>query len=225
MSKLKITRICRICNAPFNPRNQNQTLCSWACRAKSKITLVTLLCRECGKKYTREPNQVKNGRKYFCSRECGFKHGKPFEKKFWAKIEKTESCWLWRGTLNNRGYGVTRFKDKSALAHRVSFEIHNKPIPKGMEVMHLCDTPPCVNPKHLKVGTHAENMADCVNKKRNPYGEKHFFAKLTEETVKEAIELRAKGFTYVELGKHFNISRHSISLAIRGQTWKHLTSL
>lgn len=190
--------------------------------ASHKITRIPLKCLECGKDFIRILWQVKQGRKYFCSRECGFKHGKPFEKKFWAKVEKTETCWLWRGTVSNKGYGETRFKSKFTLVHVVSYEIHNDPVPRGLEVMHTCDVRNCVNPNHLKLGTHAENIADCINKKRHCYGEKRANAKLTDETVKEAIELRAKGFTYVELSKHFNISRQTISRAVRGDTWKHL---
>lgn len=222
MASHKITRFCRVCGNQFNTYKKSQTLCSWDCRAKSKVTRITFICRECGNEFTREPNQAKSGRIYFCGRECSFKHGKPFEKKFWAKVSKTETCWLWLGTPNNKGYGATRFKGRRALAHRVSFEIHNYPIPKGLEVLHSCDTPACVNPAHLNLGTHRSNMTDCVQKDRQCRGERNGHAKFTDESVKEARRLRSTGATYLELEKHFNISRQTISRAVRGETWKHI---
>lgn len=223
MASPKITRICRICGSQFRPLTYRQRLCSQKCRVSTRIKQITLVCRECGKEYTREPNQVRSGRKYFCSRECSSQHGQPFEKKFWAKVEKTENCWLWRGTLSNKGYGVTRFNKRRMLAHRVSFEIHHFPIPKGLEVLHLCDTPACVNPEHLETGTHSANMADCARKKHNCFGERQGSAKLTDKKVREARHLRFQGFTYLEISKHFNVTRHAISCAIRGKTWKHVS--
>lgn len=222
MARLNITRRCRICGATFNPRKDSQTLCSHQCRAQSKTTRVTLLCRECGGEFTREPNQVRSGRKYFCSRECGFKHGKPFEKKFWNKIEKTDSCWLWHGTRGISGHGQVRHNGRPDLAHRVSYMIHKGPIPEGMVVRHKCDNPPCVNPYHLELGSAADNMRDKMIRNRQAKGESQGFAKFTNETVKEARRLRAEGWTYLQLEKHFGVSRQTISHACRGNTWKHV---
>lgn len=223
MASSKITRSCRICGTKFTARKSTQTLCSHACRAKSKITRVTLQCRECKGDFTREPNQIRGGRKYFCSRECSFKHGKPFEKKFWAKVQKTETCWLWTGTVNNKGYGETRYEGRFALSHRVSFIIHKGPIPEGMVVRHRCDNPPCLNPKHLELGTIAENTKDKIMKQRQAQGTTQGHAKFTEQTLREAKRLRSDGWTYLELERHFNISRQTISKAVRGETWRHVS--
>ena len=83
-------------------------------------------------------------------------------------IPVTETgCWIWTGALNrHRGYGRLRFKDKEIKAHRYSWELHNGPIPDGLQVLHKCDTPACVNPDHLWLGTHKENMHDCIKKGR-----------------------------------------------------------
>lgn len=80
------------------------------------------------------------------------------EDRFWEKVEKTDSCWLWTA-MTDKGYG--RFKlrtGKSAFAHRVSYEMANGPIPSGVVLDHLCRTPSCVNPAHLEAVTQKENI-------------------------------------------------------------------
>jgi hypothetical protein len=76
-----------------------------------------------------------------------------------------DDCWEWRGNRNNRGYG----KLGKIYAHRVAYELASGPIPSGLEVMHSCDNPPCCNPAHLSVGTHADNMQDMARKGRHPW--------------------------------------------------------
>lgn len=100
----------------------------------------------------------------------------PIEQRFWAKVDKGEpdECWEWTGA-KSRGYGtITRDAadgGTTALAHRVSWEIHNGPIPKnmsyhGMVVAHSCDNPACVNPNHLWLGTQGQNLKDMIEKGR-----------------------------------------------------------
>lgn len=87
----------------------------------------------------------------------------PMVERFWPKVNKTKTCWLWTGSKNNKGYGqiargapAPRNK-KMVYAHRVSYEMVNGPIPEGLSLDHLCRMPSCVNPAHLEAVTHKEN--------------------------------------------------------------------
>ena len=78
---------------------------------------------------------------------------------FWAKVDKTDTCWLWTSTLNWDGYGQIRMQGKMRIAHRLSYETLVGPIPGGLELDHLCKVRNCVRPDHLEPVTHAENVA------------------------------------------------------------------
>jgi hypothetical protein len=89
-----------------------------------------------------------------------------YEERFFQKVDKTESCWIWKGALSGRGYGSFSFNQKTMPAHRYSFLIHKGPVPDGGVICHSCDTPSCVNPEHLWAGTHSENTQDMFKKDR-----------------------------------------------------------
>ena len=92
-----------------------------------------------------------------------------YEERFFQKVDKTESCWLWKGALNSRGYGSFSFEGKIISSHRYSYETYVGKIPEGMHVCHSCDVRNCVNPEHLWAGTHSDNMKDMVSKDRQGY--------------------------------------------------------
>lgn len=96
--------------------------------------------------------------------------------RFWAKVDKTETCWLWIGHINADGYGRVRTGGKVVQAHRVSYETANGPIPAGLTIDHLCNTRSCVRPVHLEAVTHQENTRRAAERRTHcpnghPYAE------------------------------------------------------
>ena len=146
------------------------------------------------------------------------RYGRPIADRFWEKVvkEPNSGCWLWTAAVDNDGYGNLALGTGCRLAHRVSWELHNGPIPTGLHVLHKCDTPPCVNPAHLFLGTHADNMADAISKgRRGP----RWTPKLTQETVIEIRQRMSNGDTQAAIAAHYGVAQPTISNIKTGRTW------
>ncbi len=124
--------------------------------------------------------------------------------KLLANIEKDEKgCWIYGSGLSGI-YGKLRWNMKWIASHRASYEQFVGTITPGSIVCHKCDVPKCVNPDHLFLGTQADNIRDSFIKKRKPIGERNFFAKFTDDQIKEMRLLKKEGFTYLRLRRIFN---------------------
>lgn len=129
-------------------------------------------------------------------------------------------CWLWTASKDTGGYGLWYLDNKNQKAHRVSYWLFKGPIPKGLHILHACDTPACVNPAHLRAGTVKENMADRdARGRRKVHGEQIGTSKFTAEDVM-AIRSSEKGPT--ELAALYGVSEMQIWRIRQGKAWAHL---
>lgn len=153
--------------------------------------------------------------------------------RFWKKVNKSGRvvrpelghCWEWTACLYHDGYGSLGVKrggrNTTARAHRISWELERGPIPTNLQVLHTCDNRRCVNPDHLFLGTHEQNMSDKVAKGRQDRGEFHGRCKLTHSQVDEIRARYAAGdVLYRELAIEYKISKGQVGMIVRKENWK-----
>ena len=174
-----------------------------------------LVCPKCG--------GAKDFYALACRRCATYPKPKGRQQPFDKSIHKTESCWLWTGKLTKKGYGQRKVGVKTKPAHRVAWELFCGPIPDGLLVCHRCDVRHCVNPDHLFLGTHDQNMADMVAKKRQPYGRNNAASKVTEEIVHAIRMDRAQGRVLADIGKKFSVSTSQVYRIVQRQSWGHIS--
>lgn len=138
---------------------------------------------------------------------------RPLSERFHEKYQPVpfSGCWIWEAATDRKGYGQIGIEDqKHKSAHRVSWELHNGNIPEGKHILHRCDVPSCVNPAHLFLGTHKENMRDSAVKNRNN-------PKLNVEAV---ADIRTRRMTQHEFARLYGVSRSAVRNVLLGINWK-----
>lgn len=193
---------------------------------RSDGTVPGILCRcyNCNKEFGVCVGDFNRGRGLFCTQDCNraYRTLTP-EQRFWPKVKKTDTCWLWTGYTMSFGHGQIHTKEGTKLVHRLSWEIHCGEIPAGMEVCHRCDVPQCVNPTHLFLGTQADNMRDASQKGRSCRGERQGNAKLKESDIPQIFAMRASGMKLLDIANHFNVSRAAVGDILLYKRWSYLS--
>ncbi len=145
----------------------------------------------------------------------------PTRERILAYVRKVPSgCWLWTGAVRTL-YGAIGVNGKLLRAHRASYMEFIGPIPSGMYVLHECDTPLCVNPRHLFLGTGKDNSEDKVSKGRQARGESNGAAVLTEKKVLAIREYEGT-HTLQSTADHFGVSKGAVACIVARRTWKHI---
>lgn len=138
--------------------------------------------------------------------------------------EPNSGCWLWTACVNMHGYGKVSLKGKLVKAHRASYIISSGEIPKGLVIMHKCDTPACVNPAHLIAGSQNDNLADMRRKNRafvfKNFGENNGRALLNKKQVDEIRALSDNGIASKEIAKIYGVNYYVVYRIVSNQTWK-----
>lgn len=187
-----------------------------------------ITCANCGEEVTRHRLgfDMRMGDRRFCSQECRLAGRLP---SLAVLIDQRSShpnergCRLWLTNKNPAGYGTLydASSGKIELAHRLAFQIRHGLSKLPAHVLHHCDTPACVNPDHLFLGTDADNTADKFSKGRGLIGERCPWSILTTEQVKEIRNSYARGGTsQYKLARQFGVSRSLVNNILRGDRWK-----
>ena len=135
-----------------------------------------------------------------------------------ANYTEVNGCWVWNGHKDEKKYPLVSFRGKPWRVHRLVAHCEGLNI-TGRLVCHRCDNPPCINPKHLFVGTSKDNVADCIRKMRHQHGEDHWKTKLLEDDV---VYMRSSGKSVRVLMKEFDMSQTGIESILNRKTWSHV---
>lgn len=181
------------------------------------------ICLYCSNEFQTLKTEIKRGKGKFCSRACANKFNpkksislKNLLYKNISSLSNESGCWLYT-KLIMKGYGHINIGGKKIPAHRISYEIHHGKIPESMYVCHKCDVRACINPDHLFIGNHLDNMLDKVLKGRAA-------VKLNFEQVVQIKNLINAGVSDLNISKKYCVNRQTINKIRLNKLWKHVTS-
>ena len=136
--------------------------------------------------------------------------------RLWRRVDKTGNCWLWTGGKTTAGYGICKINRVRWYVHRLSWTVCRGTIPDGMFVCHHCDTPACVNPDHLFLGTQADNMGDSAKKGRTA-------RKLDNDAVLDIRRRLAAGEKHRDIARVHGVCSRTVWHILHGKTYRHVT--
>lgn len=186
-------------------------------------------CERCGVTFTSKASSLaKRSGARFCSHDCYHAASRiPVDQRFWKHVDQhgpppphqpqLGSCWLWTGTTLNK-YGGLWVDGRYQGVHRVAYQMLVGPIPEGMVVMHLCDTPLCVRPDHLQPGTTQENNHDRTNKGRQLAGMRHPGVKVSDAAVAAIRRAYAAGVGRADLARQHGLSFQHVDRIVRNES-------
>lgn len=159
------------------------------------------------------------GDRIFITQPSNSVKGQSFEQRFFERVHKTGDCWEWFGKSDKKGYGIIRGPENTKRTHRASYVFHKGYIPDGFHILHKCDVPWCVNPKHLYLGDNQDNVDDKSSRGRTTrkYGDLNKASKIKECQVNEIFKLRESGFEQQEIADNFGLSQSQVSRILSGK--------
>ncbi len=169
-------------------------------------------CAHCGKIFF-----LSASTQWHCSLAC----------RFWSKVQigDENSCWLWKGARQPRGYGLILHLGTVQLANRIAWLLTYRELP-ALNVLHHCDNPPCVNPRHLFLGTHQDNALDRESKGRGGgkkfRGKLHYCVVLREQQIPKIRALLAVGTPYRKIGALFGVTYGAIAAIAARRAWHYV---
>ncbi len=150
-------------------------------------------------------------------RPCRYTYSIPafeFVRESLLHIPDNDACLEWpRGRRNGYGNAYDPVKMRNRYAHQIAYELTFGSIPSGLDVLHKCDNPPCFRPSHLFLGTHQDNMRDCVAKGRKHNGDRR--PRIDSAKVVGIIEHSARGASQLEIARTFSVSARSVGRILK----------